>query len=332
MKLLLLAAVVCAVSATRPNIEELQANLTALWQQVREMRHSGACRPEVRISLDAHGGRGGRAGRGPPSSEEDDEPDMEEGEEGHGGHSHGRGHHNNDVHVHLHSEGGQCYSSGQVLHRNPWLPPHMNHLHTHARCMMMGQVQGNIEMRQEVGGSPLEVDFHLTGFPAGMAEHPHALRVHWSSVSDDTCSTMGRVFQPPHPGKGGMGNPHDQEEHDRFHPARDDSHVDHTTGEESRGPPPGGRDHVEGNLDTVSCDAEGNLEGHHEFRWVSLIGMHSIAGRSMAIYDGADHEDSNPIGCCNVNFVNGEYWGEADEWAPRSPPNGVGRPGGRRGF
>jgi len=203
---------------------------------------------------------------------------------------------------------------GDIMHSIPNLPPQVTERHMFATCKFQGDLQGSIEMRQRLGGGPLEMDFDVSGFPTGMVDHHHAFTAHWSGAPQNGCD-LGRVFAPPHIIRGkGWGYPDDDDDlsaipranaeevsRRRRNPAHDHSQPYH------------GGNKKEGDLGTVSCNAEGVLAGHDEYLKIGLLGLHSIAGRGLTIH-ATSAMDSEPLGCCTVAYAMGVYWGEESQW------------------
>jgi len=281
-------------------------DVAALWERIHELE-------DRTIHVHVHGGevRGG----------------------GHEGHGHGEHaehadhgeHAGNDEHIHVHVHAGpQPPRNKDLYHGNP-IPGaeaiDVDYVHgvCHLKPGSIG-LSGNIYLRQDfMGEGPVEMKFEVSGF-SGHA-HGHNFTVHREGSTADQCSHVGDVFTPPHrrpvpsrpfprpvpgprplPGPGGRpgGRPSRRGGGGRRGPRR--------RGGRGRPEPGAQAERREGYLGVLECDDNGVMSLDAEFDTVSIIGLHSIIGRSIVVKNSGD--DVTILGCCGIGWSDGSPFGD----------------------
>jgi len=290
--LVLVAAAVGVVQGQGFNLER---NISALWERIHELE-------DRTIHVHVHGGRvqDDHHDSHEGSHDHDDVHDSHEDHDhdDHGDHDEHHGENDEHIHIHIHGGGVGGFRGRDMYHKNPLPGAHRIPVdYDHGVCHFKPgsiNLSGNIYLRQDfMGDGPVEMHFELEGFSSGHA-HAHRFTVHRYGNAADQCAHVGHVFTPPHRNPARERGRHGgRDEPDAHNEVEDHTH-DHSE---------------EGVLGTLECDDSGSMHLHQTFDSVSIIGFHSIIGRTIVVQN-VDESDDTILGCCVIGWNDGSHFGD----------------------
>ncbi|XP_031571073.1 superoxide dismutase [Cu-Zn]-like [Actinia tenebrosa] len=133
-----------------------------------------------------------------------------------------------------------------------------------AVCCLIGEVKGTIHFTQEGDGKPC----HVSGEVTGLTEGKHGFHIHQYGDNTNGCTSAGSHFNPFNKNHGG---PEDAERH-------------------------------VGDLGNIVAGKDGVAKVDMMDKQVTLLGEHSVVGRSVVVHVGEDdlgkggHDDSLTTG------------------------------------
>merc|ERR1712012_1222649 len=203
-----------------------------------------------------------------------------------------------------------------------------------------------------MGKGPVSAHFDISGFDESADHtahhgHEHHFQISWYTYGDaaNACAHTGRQFNLPppdkpshHVAKDSAHNDHGDHDDDDCEQT-DDDYDDCKCRQRARGGQGGhggrhnddpdhqhhdddghGRRHADkltfgvtsGDLGNLECDPQGTMAVDKEFFNFSLVGLHSVYGRSITIRT-AGEPDSAPLAYCTIAHASGEeHWGYDD--------------------
>jgi len=238
-----------------------------------------------------------------------------------------------DRFVHMHMK------KYDMFHGAPWPNATMwaKGKETFATCKIIAgsraELSGTIYMKQDLmGKGPVSAHFDISGFDESAEHtadhgHEHHFQISWYTYGDaaNACAHTGRQFNLPPPGghgghkghsghggrggQGGRGGRHadDPDHHHHHHDGHGGRHADEADQADKL---PFGV--TRGDLGNLECDQQGSMAVDKEFYNFSLVGLHSVYGRSITIRT-AGEPNSAPLACCTIAHASGEqHWGYDD--------------------
>jgi len=256
------------------------------------------------------------------------------------------------VHVHVDGSQRDIFHGNAVPGSEHWARGKMAFAKCEIVPGSRTQLSGNIYMAQDLmGAGPVHTFFDISGFDESAGHtahhgHEHAFQVTWNGDTGNTCGETGNQFNLPPPKRHGHGpktagggrarRHHDNHDEHHHHEGHEDheghghSHHDHDlvkrhahgNGPAGQGPAGQGRPgkhaghgkfgFTNGALGNLECDSQGKMNLDKFYFDFSLLGLHSVYGRSITIRT-AGEPDSAPLACCTIAHDSGaDHWGYDD--------------------